>query len=223
MTPIPTDYSDIDIARIALASEILTAMEGPLWRGVRGSGLAYDAAIRRMVESGFLTFVIYRGADAQQAWETTKKIVHEHASGEAEIDQIAIDNAVAGIVNSLVKAESNNHDAAVNKVLDNIFKKRGPNYAKDFLKSLGSVTKEDLLEVLRKYFVPLFEPKHSLLFSCLPTTTAPGFQDFLQKQGYEVSLEEINATTDEAVHNSGEESEGSEDSDGSLGSESDEE
>ncbi|PVH14974.1 uncharacterized protein CXQ87_005253 [Candidozyma duobushaemuli] len=221
MTPIPTDYSDIDIARIALASEILTAMEGPLWRGVRGSGLAYDAAIRRMVESGFLTFVIYRGADAQQAWETTKKIVHEHTSGEAEIDQIAIDNAVAGIVNSLVKAESNNHDAAVNKVLDNIFKKRGPNYARDFLKSLGSVTKEDLLEVLKKYFVPLFEPKHSLLFSCLPTTTAPGFQDFLQKQGYEVSLEEINATADEAAQNSGEESDGSEDSDGSSGSESD--
>ncbi|PSK34609.1 hypothetical protein C7M61_004969 [Candidozyma pseudohaemuli] len=223
MTPIPTDYSDIDIARIALASEILTAMEGPLWRGVRGSGLAYDAAIRRMVESGFLTFVIYRGADAQQAWETTKKIVHEHASGEAEIDQIAIDNAVAGIVNSLVKAESNNHDAAVNKVLDNIFKKRGPNYARDFLKSLGSVTKEDLLEVLKKYFVPLFEPKHSLLFSCLPTTTAPGFQEFLQKQGYEVSLEEINATADEAAQQSGEESDGSEDSDGSLGSESEEE
>ncbi|KAF3993263.1 hypothetical protein FT663_00537 [Candidozyma haemuli var. vulneris] len=227
MTPIPTDYSDIDIARIALASEILSGMEGPLWRGIRGSGLAYDASIRRMVESGFLTFVIYRGSDAQQAWETTKKIIHEHASGEVEIDQIAIDNAVAGIVNSLVKAESNNHDAAVNKVLDNIFKKRGPNYGRTFLKSLTSVTKQDLLDVLKKFFVPLFEPKKSLLFSCLPTTTAPGFQEFLEKQGYEVDLEEVNAASDEAAEKSvGEESEGSgesDDSDESSGSESEDE
>ncbi|QRG40045.1 hypothetical protein FDK38_004506 [Candidozyma auris] len=198
MTPIPTDYSDIDIARIALASEILTAMEGPLWRGVRGSGLAYDAAIRRMVESGFLTFVVYRGADAQQAWETTKKIVHDYAFEKANIDNIAIDNAIAGIVNSLVKAESNNHDAAVNKVIDNIFKKRGPNYARSFLKTLNTITKDDLVLTLKKYFVPLFEPKNSLIFSCLPTTTAPGFQEFLEKTGYEVALEEINASVDGA-------------------------
>lgn len=219
MTPIPTDYSDIDIARIALASEILTAMEGPLWRGVRGSGLAYDAAIRRMVESGFLTFVVYRGADAQQAWETTKKIVHDYAFEKANIDNIAIDNAIAGIVNSLVKAESNNHDAAVNKVIDNIFKKRGPNYARSFLKTLNTITKDDLVLTLKKYFVPLFEPKNSLIFSCLPTTTAPGFQEFLEKTGYEVALEEINASVDGAEK----ECESSEnESEVSLGSDSDE-
>lgn len=220
MTPIPTDYSDRDIAKIALATEILTAMEGPLWRGVRGSGLAYDASIRRTVESGFLNFVIYRGADAQQAWETTKKIVHEHASGQVEIDQIAIDNAIAGIVNALVKAEANNHDAAVNKVIDNIFKKRGPNYTKLFLKTLGSITKQELLEALNKYFVPLFDSKSSILFSCLPKATVSDFQAFLQKEGYNVAIEEISAAAEDTVTiNTIDESEGS----GESGSESESE
>lgn len=124
--------------------------------------------------------------------------MHDYAFEKANIDNIAIDNAIAGIVNSLVKAESNNHDAAVNKVIDNIFKKRGPNYARSFLKTLNTITKDDLVLTLKKYFVPLFEPKHSLIFSCLPTTTAPGFQEFLEKTGYEVALEEINASVDGA-------------------------
>lgn len=197
LTPIPTNYLDEDIFKIALASEFLGGVEGPFWRGIRGTGLAYGANIRRLIESGYLSFSIYRGADAQQAWATGKKIISDYVNGDLEIDEISIENSIAAIVNELANAEANPYDASTNKIIDNIFKKRGSDYLRMFLARLNTYTSEDLVYVLKKYFLPLFDAKQSLIFSCLPTTLASGFLEFLEKQGYEVSVEEIVSTASE--------------------------
>lgn len=197
LTPIPTDYLDEDIFKIALASEFLGGVEGPFWRGIRGTGLAYGANIRRLIESGYLSFSIYRGADAQQAWATGKKIISDYVAGELEIDEISIQNSIAAIVNELANAEANPYDASTNKIIDNIFKKRGSDYLRFFLERLNSYTSKDLVYVLKKYFLPLFDSKSSLIFSCLPTNLAAGFLEFLRGEGYEVSIEEIVSTASE--------------------------
>ncbi|OBA22834.1 hypothetical protein METBIDRAFT_93347 [Metschnikowia bicuspidata var. bicuspidata NRRL YB-4993] len=185
LTPIPTDYLNEDIYKIALASEFLGGVEGPFWRAIRGTGLAYGANIRRLIESGYLSFSIYRGADAQQAWITGKKIISDYISGELEIDAISIENSIAAIVNELANAEANSYDAAINKITDEIFKKRGSNYVSDFLKQLNTYTSEDLIYILKKYFLPLFSSESSLIFSCVPTTKYETFSKFLHSQGYE--------------------------------------
>lgn len=222
LTPIPTDYLNEDIFKIALASEFLGGVEGPFWRGIRGTGLAYGASIRRLIESGFLTFSIYRGADAEQAWITGRKIISDYTSGALEIDHTSIENSIAAIVNELANTESNNYDAATNKVVDNLFKNRGPKYVKHFLEKLNTYTGEDLVYIMKKYFLPLFLSKTSLIFTCLPTTKAQGFEQFLVKEGYKVSIEEISASTtsedeesDEAETESGSEDDSDENSDDS--------
>lgn len=194
LTPIPTDYLDEDIFKIALASEYLGGVEGPFWRGIRGTGLAYGANIRRLIESGYLSFTIYRGADAEQAWNTGKEIISSIVNGEVQIDQVSLENSVAAIVNELANSESNTYDAAVNKITDHIFKKRGSGYLKLFLSKLNSYTGEDMVYILTKYFLPLFSSKTSLVFACIPIAKSDEFQKFLNSQGYEVSLEELNAT-----------------------------
>lgn len=194
MTPIPTDYSNEDIYKIALASEFLGGVEGPFWRAIRGTGLAYGANIRRFIESGHLSFSIYRGADAQQAWITGKKIISDYVSGVIEIDQISIENSIAAIVNELANSEANAYDAAINKITDNIFKKRGPNYVSEFLAKLNTYTSKDLIYIMEKYFLPLFSAEKSLIFSCVPATKYEAFSKFLSSQGYEVSVEKINAS-----------------------------
>lgn len=191
LTPIPTNYLDDDIFKIALANEFLGGVEGPFWRGIRGTGLAYGANIRSIVESGYLSFSIYRGADAQQAWATGKKIIEDYTTGALEIDQISLENSIAAIVNELANAESNAYDASINKIVDNLFKKRGSTYLSYFLKKLNGFTSEDVVYIMKKYFVPLFQAETSVIFCCLPTETLPEFSEFLTEVGYEVSTEEI--------------------------------
>lgn len=193
LTPIPTDYMDEDIFKIALASEFLGGVEGPFWRGIRGTGLAYGANIRRLVESGYLTFNIYRGADAAQAWTTGKQIISDYTSGKLEIDDVSIENSIAAICNELANAESNAYDAATNKISNAQFKKVGTDYLKHFLHKLESYTSEDLVYIMKKYFLPLFDARKSLIFSCIPSSKSDEFSLFLVEQGYDVSLEEITA------------------------------
>lgn len=208
LTPIPTDYLNEDIFKIALASEILGGVEGPFWRGIRGTGLAYGANIRRMIESGFLSFTIYRAADAQQAWITGKKIIADYISGNVIIDAISIENSIAAIVNELANAEANPYDAATNKIIDNIFKKRGSHYIKHFLERLNTYKSDDLVYIMKKYFLPLFNAKTSLIFSCLPSNSTDGFLEFLKREGYEVNIEHIGSmVSDEDETESGSESE----------------
>lgn len=213
LTPVPTDYMDEDIFKIALASEFLAGVEGPFWRGIRGTGLAYGASIRRLVESGYLSFTIYRGADAQQAWLTGKQIISDYATGKLEIDAVSIENSVAAIVNELANNESNAYDASTTKITDDLFKKRGPGYLQHFLKKLDTYTSEDMVYIMNKYFLPLFDAEKSLIFTCLPIAKSEEFSLFLQSQGYNVSTEEINATADANANSDSEETDSEEELD----------
>lgn len=195
LTPIPTDYLSEDIFQLALASEYLSGVEGPFWRSIRGRGLAYGANLRRLIESGYLSFTIYRGADAEQAWNSGKNIIAKIVSGEVKIDRISLENSVAAIVNELANNESNTYDAAINAITDNLFKNRGPDYVKNFLSKLSSYTCEDMVSIMEKYFLPLFSSEHSLVFACIPTSKKDDFTSFLKKQNYDVSFEELTSAT----------------------------
>lgn len=191
LTPIPTNYLDEDIFKIALAGEYLGGVESPFWKGIRGTGLAYGANIRSLMESGYLSFIIYRGADAAQAWATAKDIVDSIVSGKTQIDHVNLENAVAAIVNDLANSESNTYDSAITKITNQIFKRRGSSYRKHFLSRLNTFTSKDMVYIIKKYFSPLFSLESSLVFACIPK--ASNLAKFLERQGYDVSFEELNA------------------------------
>ncbi|CAI5760450.1 unnamed protein product [Candida verbasci] len=193
LTSIPTDYLDEDIFRIALTSEFLSAVEGPFWRGIRGTGLAYGVNIRRNIETGYLTFNLYRSSDAIKAWRVSKEIVDRFANEEVEIDDLVLENAIATIINELANVQENTYDAATFKISDNLFKRRGPNYIKYFIKQLNLLKKEDVIYTLKKYFIKLFDSKNSVIFTSLPSDQVEDMGNFLQKQGYNIYVQEINA------------------------------
>lgn len=233
LTPIPTDYLNEDIFKIALTSEFLEAVEGPFWRAIRGTGLAYGANVARLIESGYLTFNVYRGADSQQAWVVAKDLITKYANGELDIDQISIDNSIAAIVNTLANNEASNYEAGMNRIIDTIFKKRGSHYIDHFLGKLNSYTKEDMVYVLRKYFLPLFSAETSMIFTTVPAAKSQVFTDFLTSEGFEVAFEEISLHGSESSDHkleddsdesdeSGSDESGSDESDESGSDESDE-
>lgn len=189
-TLIPPDYLSDDIFKIALASEYLSAVEGPFWRGIRGSGLAYGACTLHNIETGYLSFDVYRASDASQAWLSAKRIVEDYAARRIPVDNLSIEGAIAGIVHNLTDSMANTSDAAHVKISDNLFKRRGPQYVEYFLSKLNSFGADDVVYVLNKYFMPLFSVESSVLFACIPVTKANGFMGFLNEQGYNTTLEE---------------------------------
>lgn len=205
-TSIPNDYLDEDIFRIALASEFFTAVEGPFWRGIRGTGLAYGANIRRDLESGMLLFIVYRGADGVGAWNTAKSIIDDYANEKLQFDDINVENSIAAIVNALADGESSSYEAASSKIADNVFKKRGPDYVKFFLKKLRTIKAPELVEITKKYFVPMFNSESSVVFTSVPPARASEFQKFLESQGYNVTIEEIGEGLSDLEYGSSEES-----------------
>uniref|UniRef100_A0A914RY58 Uncharacterized protein n=1 Tax=Parascaris equorum TaxID=6256 RepID=A0A914RY58_PAREQ len=66
--------------------QYLTQCEGPLWRGIRGEGLAYGANIYVQPDKKLLTLSLYRGAQINHAYEETKKIV--------KVQMVAAENEV---------------------------------------------------------------------------------------------------------------------------------
>lgn len=220
-TTIPTDYLHPDINKIALASEFLCAVEGPFWRGIRGTGLAYGASIRRHVQSGLLSFTVYRGSDAQRAIEVAREIVDSFCDGSKEIDALSVENTVAAIVNELANSGSNQFDAANNKISDNLMRRRGPDYAQRFLRELKQLTASDVVYALKKYFQPLFSSDHSMIFSCLPLAKVDGFKKHLEEEGFSVVVEEISAADVEGGACSKSGSDSDSDSDSNSGSDSD--
>ena len=60
---------------VRLLAQYLSQVEGPLYRAVRGDGLAYGANIYVRPDKKMLLLSIYRSAQLNQAYERSKKIV----------------------------------------------------------------------------------------------------------------------------------------------------
>ncbi|AAS53705.1 AFR334Wp [Eremothecium gossypii ATCC 10895] len=189
--PINLDYQHRDLPAITLASEYLQCVEGPFWKGIRGSGLAYGTALDNKLEENAVSFTVYRGTDIIKCYETAKRIVESYADGSMEFDEQLIHGAVSSIINSIASTESGYFDAAARKYIDNFCKRRGPDYNTKLLTKLSTVTAEDMRSVMGKYFVNMFNPGSGAVFvSCHPSKLEL-VQCFLESQGYRVIVEEL--------------------------------
>jgi Zn-dependent M16 (insulinase) family peptidase len=210
-TEITTHYQSEDSAAISLAASYLQAVEGPFWRGIRGTGLAYGANVHKSVETGQLSFDIYRGADAIQAYQVAGKIVKDLADGTTKIDATLFSGAVSSLVNSIASSESDYYASAASKYLDDVLKKRGPHFNTKFIEKLSKVTEEDLVDALNKYYVSIFDSKSAAVFVCAHPSNAGDLKEFFEKEGYEVDVEEVS-------HHNGAEEGDEDDDEGDCGS-----
>ncbi|KAG7892759.1 hypothetical protein KL936_000933 [Ogataea polymorpha] len=213
MAKIPLDANARESAKILLAAEVLQCVEGPFWRGIRGSGLAYGANVYRIVEWGTVIYDIYRGVDVEKCFEVGKEIVESYASEVQKISDKALHGAMSSVVNSLVNGQTNYVSAAYRKFFDQILMKRGPDYNQTLVKSLSQVTSQDVVDVLKKYFLPMFDPKSSVCFVCCSPSKVESIEKFFNSKGYATSVEYVAADDAEESYESDEDEDGDEDED----------
>ncbi|KAJ6575205.1 Metalloenzyme, LuxS/M16 peptidase-like protein [Mycena capillaripes] len=154
--------------RVAL--EVLNATESYLWRYIRGSGLAYGAYVSLDVESGLLSFSLYRSSNSMGAYEEASKVLKGLVDGSIELEATTLDAAKSTVVYGVAKGVSTAGRAAIMSFTNQALRGVPQTHQVDLLEKYQVVTKEDILATLRTYFLPLFDVSKSAAF----VVTAPG-------------------------------------------------
>ncbi|KAI0307721.1 Metalloenzyme, LuxS/M16 peptidase-like protein [Multifurca ochricompacta] len=170
-------FTHPDYPALRVAAEVLSATESFLWRYIRGSGLAYGAYVAVDFEAGTIMFTLYRSSNSLEAFKQGAAVVRGLVDGSIALDETALDAAKSSIVYGVTKGVSTPGRAAVTSFTNQALKGVPQNQNIDLLEKFQGVTKDDVLQVLRQYFLPLFDASTSVVVS----VTAPGKADEVSK------------------------------------------
>ncbi|KAK1232703.1 hypothetical protein PQX77_004179 [Marasmius sp. AFHP31] len=208
------DHPEYPAFRVAL--EVLNATESYLWRYIRGSGLAYGAYVSLDLESGLLSFSLYRSSNSMGAYKEASTVLKGLTDGTITLDDTTLEAAKSSIVYGVTRNVSTAGRAAIASFTNQALKNVPQSYQVDLLEKFQGVTKEDVLKVLKTYFLPLLDSKSSVAVVVTAPSRADGIDKELKAYGFDVERQSLEVDPNEL--------EGSESESGSeSGSESEEE
>lgn len=182
------DFNHADLPALLVVTSYLNAMEGLLWKYIRGSGLAYGADLKVDPESGLVYFSIYRSPDAFAAWNKAREIMVQLRDGAMDVNEIMVDGAKSSIVYDFVSRESTPGAAAHQSFINQVLKKQSGEYRRELLKKIATVTIPEMKEALGKYLIGLFEPtKTNIVVASGTNRSAQLLQDF-KAAGFATSM-----------------------------------
>ncbi|CAI4230421.1 unnamed protein product [Auanema sp. JU1783] len=102
---IDVDWNSSDVIPTLLFSQYLSQTEGPLWRTIRGEGLAYGADIYVKPDRRVASLQLYRCAQPTQAFDQTRKLVMDIIAA-GELDKSEFEAAKRSLVFGMMKKEA---------------------------------------------------------------------------------------------------------------------
>ncbi|XP_059480505.1 uncharacterized protein C05D11.1-like [Neocloeon triangulifer] len=150
-------YKHEDLPALLVFTQYLTQLEGPLWKQVRGQGLAYGYNMFPQPNEGRLYFTIFKATNTLAAFVESKAIVEAQLKPDAVWDETLFDSARSSLVFEIVEREKSVGDAVVHSLLS-FFKGVPLDYNKELVQKVSKVTTDDLRRVGAKYVAPLFVP-----------------------------------------------------------------
>merc|ERR1719443_504765 len=94
-----------DLPALMLAIQYLTQLEGPMWRQIRGAGLAYGYFMFPSTNKGQLFLTLYKATHPLKAYEEAKRIVMSHMEGEESWDETLFESAKSSLIFELIEKE----------------------------------------------------------------------------------------------------------------------
>ncbi|KAF7347762.1 hypothetical protein MVEN_01533700 [Mycena venus] len=168
--------------RIAL--EVLNATESYLWRYIRGSGLAYGAYVSLDVESGLLSFSLYRSSNSMSAYKEASNVLKGLVDGSISLETTTLDAAKSTVVYGVAKNVSTASRAAIVSFTNQALRGVPQTHQVDLLEKYQVVTKEDVLGIFRKYFLPLFDSSKSVAVVVTAPAKVDGIVEGLTGDGF---------------------------------------
>eukprot|EP00731_Ephydatia_muelleri_P024861 Em0016g1132a len=109
-----------DFASILVLMEYLGALEGPMWRQIRGMGLSYGYRLECKPEDGLLYFMLLKASHVVQGYEAAKNIVDDFVKGVTPINSGQLEAAISGAVFFIIDLEQSMNDLADQAILNSL-------------------------------------------------------------------------------------------------------
>lgn len=182
----PNTYDHPDLPALMVARTVLNALEGLLWKSIRGAGLAYGANIVSDVERGFTYFRVYRSPDCSKAYVAARKAMQSMLDGSyMPLDDLMIEAAKSELAFFTANAQSTLSSAAENAFVNEVLRGVPQSYQRDLLEKAGRVSKDEVAAAVEKWLMPIFDPKTSIA----AVATAKSKSEDVQKQLREINFD----------------------------------
>ncbi|KAL0476382.1 hypothetical protein AKO1_006320 [Acrasis kona] len=152
-------FDDSDHAALAVLIEYLTGFEGPFWTAIRGKGLSYNFNMSSNRGQGLLYFDLTDSGDVVNAYAEADRIVKSYQNQDLKFDQIMLEASISGAIYALISSEQTKSMSAG---MQFVFMMQGVGndyHQKKLLSKIAAVTQQDVIRVLHKYVVKLFDPE----------------------------------------------------------------
>jgi len=171
-------YKHPDYPAMLVFIEYLCALEGPMWRLIRGCGLSYNYRITTSPNTGKLQFGLAKSTQIFKAYLKAKEIVEGYVSGATSFEYGQIEAARSGTLYNIISGEETVSNAISQHIYAE-FKGTDTSFRRNLLETVSAVNGEDLQRVGRTYFVNLFNPSvSSIALCCHPTKIDEIVQSF---------------------------------------------
>ena len=165
----PESMEDPRVPALMVAVSYLNTVEGPLWTAVRGTGLAYGMSFSRHIESGQISFDVYRSPDAFKAFAASKKVVEDFVSGATAFNSLALEGAISSIVLGFANGQATMAAAAQMSFIRQVIRGLPNDWNEVILKKVRDVSVEEIKMAMREILVPAFKPETANVFvTCAP-------------------------------------------------------
>ncbi|XP_017774305.1 PREDICTED: uncharacterized protein C05D11.1-like [Nicrophorus vespilloides] len=155
-TPSINCYDDPDLPALMLYMQYMVQAEGPLWKNVRGKGLAYGYTITLSPSEGLLYLIFSRATNVVGAYKESYDIVSKQLK-EKDWDNTLIESAKSSLIFEIIDEEKT-IGSAVSLSLKSYFQGVDYKYNRTLLSLIDKVSVEDLNMVGEKYIAALFDP-----------------------------------------------------------------
>ncbi|KAI5480305.1 zinc metalloprotease [Pseudohyphozyma bogoriensis] len=182
----PDSWTHPDQPALTVARSVLNAMEGYLWKFIRGAGLAYGANIEQDVDTGVTYYRVYKSPDAYAAFEAAKDLIDSLASGKIEIDELTLESAKSSLAYNTAAKQSTMSDAASASFANQVLRGLPQSYGRDALAKTKDVTVADVQAVIKKWVQPIFDPASSIAGVSSGLVKMESIVERFEKAGFEV-------------------------------------
>lgn len=160
------DFLSPDLPALMLYLQYLTQLEGPLWKQIRGQGLAYGYTIAPKPNEGMLLLSLYRASNVVAAFKETKRIIETHLR-DGSWDENLLESAKSSLIFEIIERERSVGNLVSQGLLFS-YKQVPSNYNQTLVKQVDIVTKAQLADVGEKYMSQLFSDAAKTGIVCHP-------------------------------------------------------
>ncbi|XP_071830473.1 uncharacterized protein C05D11.1-like [Apostichopus japonicus] len=163
--PCMNDFKDPDLPALMVYLECLCALEGPMWKQIRGLGLAYHYRMYIKPEEGLLYLQLFKCTHVVNAYRQAKTIVEGYLNKSTLFDNLQVETAISSVLYEIIEREETVSSVS-DESLMNYFRNSDKDYNRNLLTMVSKVTIDDLLRVGEKYIRPLIDPSKARCAVC---------------------------------------------------------